>query len=358
MDEDSGAASSERAPAYGAVGGEWPTDQPSSTEQELDDHLGRLVKALISGRGVVPFLGAGVNLFERTPQAADDEPYEPGRYLPNGGELAQYLTTRFSFPPAAAGATDLLRVSQYVAARDGLRQLYKELHTVFDVDYPPTALHRLLAELPSLLERITGERRYQLILTTNYDDALERAFAEAGEPFDVVAYIADDGKYSGKFWHWPHGGDKPRVIRVPNKDKDVSIDERTVILKLHGAVDRAQKPPRDSYVITEDHYIRYLVHGQLRRLIPALLAEELSESHILFLGYGMRDWNVRALLHSLWSGEPLSSRSWSIQEREVSPLDKAFWESRELTLLQADLKDYVPALRHRLETYLENREAA
>jgi hypothetical protein len=41
MGEDPGAAPTERASAYGAIGGEWPTDQPSSAGQELDDHLGR-----------------------------------------------------------------------------------------------------------------------------------------------------------------------------------------------------------------------------------------------------------------------------------------------------------------------------
>ena len=329
--------------------------------QELDVHLGRLVKALISGRDVVPFLGAGVNLFERPrleagQQPGDKKPYVPGEYLPNGVELAEYLKSRFAFPATADTTKDLLRVSQYVAVTEGPGALYEELHTVFDVDYPPTALHRLLAELPSLLERITGERRYQLILTTNYDDALERAFIEAGEPFDVVAYIADDGKYSGKFWHWPHGGEKARVIKVPNKYKDVSREDRTVILKLHGAVDRSQKSPRDSYVITEGHYIRYLVQGEIKRLIPALLADELSQSHMLFLGYGMRDWNVRVLLHTMWN-EPLRWHSWAIQD-EVSPLDKAFWKSQELTVLEEDLQAYVPLLRQRLEAELPEAEAA
>jgi hypothetical protein len=44
MGEDSGAASSERAPAYGAIGGEWPTDLSDDEPDEpgTTDHF-RLV---------------------------------------------------------------------------------------------------------------------------------------------------------------------------------------------------------------------------------------------------------------------------------------------------------------------------
>jgi hypothetical protein len=36
------------------------------------------------------------------------------------------------------------------------------------------------------------------VVTTSYDTALEQAFAEAGEPFDVVSYLAT-GPNRGKF---------------------------------------------------------------------------------------------------------------------------------------------------------------
>ena len=49
-------------------------------------------------------------------------------------------------------------------------------------------LHRFLASLPPLL-RERGVP-HQLFVTTSYDIALERAFEEAGEEFDVVSYIA------------------------------------------------------------------------------------------------------------------------------------------------------------------------
>ena len=90
-------------------------------------------------------------------------------------------------------STNLLRVSQYVDVMLGDGPLYQELHDVFDADYPPTPVHQLLASLPAMIRASSsGKPRYfPLIVTTNYDDALERAFLDAGEAYDLVVYIAD-----------------------------------------------------------------------------------------------------------------------------------------------------------------------
>ena len=96
---------------------------------------------------------------------------------------------------------DLLWVSQYVDAVLGEGPLYEQLHSVFDADYPPTSLHRLLARLPAIL-RARGKAQL-LVLTTNYDDLIERALEEAGEAFDVVWYEAKPGPLQGRFMHRP-----------------------------------------------------------------------------------------------------------------------------------------------------------
>ena len=77
---------------------------------------------------------------------------------------------------------------------------------------------------------------------------------------------------------------KPHLIDRPNEYGAVSLDRRSVILKIHGAIDRID-PEHDSYVITEDHYIDYLTHTDISNLIPVTLAARLRRSHFLFLGY-------------------------------------------------------------------------
>src|SRR5207302_1041992 len=125
---------------------------------------------------------------------------------------------------------DLMRASEYVAVMRGTRPLYRELFEVFNADYPPTAVHTFFAKLPGMLRVKKYEPHCPLIVTTNYDDVLERAFIAAGEPFDSVSYIAQ-GEYCGKFWHIPHQ-QEARLIMKPNEYLDLPVDERTVILKI------------------------------------------------------------------------------------------------------------------------------
>ena len=61
-------------------------------------------------------------------------------------------------------------------------------------------------------------------------------------------------------------------------------------------------------MVTEDDYIDYLAHGDVGGAIPVALAAKLRRSHFLFLGYGMRDWNLRLVLDRIWGGEPLAYR--------------------------------------------------
>src|SRR5439155_25191950 len=137
---------------------------------------------------------------------------------------------RFAYPGHAA---ELTRVSQYVAVMKGSGPLYDELHTLLEASAAPTAVHRFFASLPPLL-RARG-RPHQLLVTTSYDLALEQAFLETGDEFDVVSYVAS-GRHRGLFCHVEPDG-ATRVIDVPNTyATELSLERRTVILKLHGGL--------------------------------------------------------------------------------------------------------------------------
>lgn len=304
----------------------------------LKDHYDQVVTSIIEGR-VIPFFGAGVNLCGR-PKGL---PWHRGQYLPSGSELAEHLAKRFRYP--GSDRTDLVRVSQYVATMSGLGALYDELRKLFDADYPPTPLHRFFASLPHLLREKGYDTECQLIVTTNYDDLMERTFKQVGEPFDLVAYEAEDKVQRGKFWHWPPEGE-PRLIDKPNKYRGLAPGERSVVLKIHGAIDRRNER-RDSFVITEDHYIDYLTRTDISSLLPVTLAEKLGRSHFLFLGYSLRDWNLRVILHRIWREQRLRYKSWSIQ-LAPQPLDEKFWQKRDVDLFDVSLEDYVAALDARI----------
>ena len=52
-------------------------------------------------------------------------------------------------------------------------------------------MHLFLARAAPLLRE---RNQLQVILTTNYDDLLERAFEQAGEEYDLITYIASSPK--------------------------------------------------------------------------------------------------------------------------------------------------------------------
>jgi hypothetical protein len=295
-----------------------------------------LVAELIADGEVIPFLGAGANRCDRP----DDAEWESGRFMPDGRELAQSLVTRSRYPDPAE--SDLSRVSQYVDATLGEGQLYRYLHAVFDADYPPSSLHRLLARLPKLLRE--REKPQLVVLTTNYDDLVERALAEQGEPFDVVWYEAKRGPMQGCFMHRrPDGEVVP--IEKGNKYTGLVLDERPAVLKLHGAIDRANAG-RDSYVVSEDSYIDYLAGRDVGEQIPFALRERMADSHFLFLGYSMRDWNLRVILNRIWGARQLDLKSWAVQREPRTAADReieeVLWRDRgEVEPLFVELRDYV-----------------
>lgn len=309
----------------------------------LDEHYRLVVEAIVEGE-LVPFLGAGVN---RCGRPADTK-WKTGQYLPDGFELAEYLAGDSSYPHQRRD--DLLRVSQYIDLVSGSRDLYKKLRKVFNVSYPPTLLHRYFASLPAIL-RERGITGHQLLVTTNYDDLLERAFAEAGQSYDVVTYLAD-GEHRGRFLHLKPEGDM-QIIEEPQKYEGLSLRERPVILKIHGAVDREtpeedERKRRDSFVITEDHYVDYLARTNTTNFLPAQLASRMRTSHFLFLGYSLRDWNLRVLLRRIWGEQPLSITSWAIQ---LNPheIDKKFWVKHNVEILDVLLDQYIAALSGRVQ---------
>jgi SIR2-like domain len=309
---------------------------------KADDRHYSLVAELLASGDVIPFLGAGANLCDRPASAS----FAVGRFAPSGSELAGNLAASSRYPDAHD--LDLLRVSQYVDAVLGEGQLYRYLHAVFDADYPPSSLHRLFAQLPSLLRE--HDRPQPLLVTTNYDDLVERALVAAGEPFDVVWYEAKRGPAQGSFLHRLPDGQVVPIVR-PNKYLAVG-GERTVVLKLHGAIDRADLK-RDSYVITEDNYIDYMVSGDVGEQIPVSLRERMASSHFLFLGYSMRDWNLRVILKRIWREEPLPMKSWAVQrapsDAGAREVEEALWRDRgDVDLFYVPLKTYTARLRREL----------
>lgn len=295
----------------------------------LDDHYDEVMRAFGAGR-LVPVLGPGAGTVE-------------------GDELARLLAERFEL-----GAVDrgLAYISQAVAARNGVGPLHDELHLALDRDLEPSPLHAWLAGLPPLL-RDRGLPQ-QLIVSTCCGTAVERAFAGADEPLDVVAYVAS-GRDRGKFMHLPPDR-PPVVVDEPNAYAGLALDERPVLLKIHGHVDRTAGREHESFAVSEDDHIDYLVAGDAAGAVPVQLAARLRRSHLLFLGYAVDDWSLRVFLRRVWGADRLAYRSWAVQPA-AEHVASELWRERGAEVYDVSLATYAEELR-RLTSALDAEDAA
>jgi len=294
---------------------------------------------------IVPFLGAGVNFGARPSNGHWDG--QPAQFLPSGAELSRFLANRSSFPSTDEhDLGDLAKVASYFVETTARRRLRERLNEVFDHDFPPCSIHTYLAGIDCPL----------LVVTTNYDDLIERSFIQAGRPYDLVVHPTDRKDFEASVLWWKYNASEPTP--VPPNQLYIDLTKTTVIYKMHGTVDR-RLHKWGSYVITEDDYVDFLSRMTGQTAVPAVFMKHFRERHFLFLGYGLNDWNLRVVLRNLRvplpkvEGEETDNEaeedeliSWAIQFRP-SDLEKELWSARRVKIYDLDINEFVKGLRDR-----------
>jgi len=336
-----------------------PPVEPDIVQPEAG-HFGEVAGDLLAGY-VVPFLGAGANLCGQNPEVS----FRQSGRAPLGWEVADILLSKL--PPekaamlSASARGDLIKASQFFVMSSDEARLFGELHRLFRTPFPITPVHDVLASVQDLQRAKKMPESPLLVVTTNYDTVMETAFTRLKMSCDVVAYIMN-GEDAGRFHHYqcdPDGQGNP-VASVPVVIKDPSQYQgvktvlsdgalnltRPLVLKLHGHID-VTDADRDSFVITQDHYIDFLARNELERFLPSALMQHLRRRRFLFLGYSLEDWNLRALLHFIWQKRKYASTSWAVRAR-ADAFDRISWEKRDVKTYKLDLKDYMADLAQAL----------
>jgi hypothetical protein len=306
---------------------------------DLGTHLDAFTRAFAEGR-MIPVFGPGANLCGRRP----GETFQPGQNLPERAELAGYLAR-------GAGLShrpdfDLNRIAQEIDVRFGGQRLAELLSAAYSPSGRPTPLHLLFARLAGASSR----RGALVILSANYDDALERALAESDVPFDLLSYIAH-GEHRDRFLHRPHGG-KAQVITRPNAYRGLDPGRSVVVLKTSGTVN-AFHPELGGCAITEDDLIAYLATGNLLASVPAWLAAALRRDQLLFLGYDPTDWGLRVIWRRVWGDDRRPrARGWAIVPQAGASesrltFESRFWTESGIRVVATSLEEYVAALEGR-----------
>ena len=299
--------------------------------QVADDHLSDVVAAVLAGR-LVLVLGAGVDHSGVNGQNGFAAPEE----------VVAHLAGAFDCPPEHA--YNLARVAEYIALTKGIGPLYDELHQLFDRDGTPGPVHAGLAELERSL--VARGVPHQLVITTSFHELLEQAFRDARCEFDVVSYLAV-GRHQGKFLHTSADG-SAIVVDAPYAYTDVSLERRSVILKIHGGIDRRPSREWESFVVSEDDHLDHLTSADIAVALPVTLAARLRRSHFLFLGYPLREWCLRVFLYRVWGREKVAYRSWAIAPRPDA-IEQELWRQRGIDILDVPIDDYIARLASRLE---------
>lgn len=234
----------------------------------------------IRARECLVFLGAGAST---VPDG------EVG--LPTGGKLSELLANDCNYP--GIDKSDFLRVCQYYElVRDGhsLRRAIRKQLSIPGLK--PGKLHTLLASLP-----------LKAVFTTNYDRLMEQAFQIGGKLPQVAVYNING----------------PPVPSIDNFS-----DNSPLVYKLHGTIDDLP-----SMLCTEDDIVQFLAciisdDPPLIKGIKVLF----ENSTILFIGYGLKDWNIRAMVRAMRGIKRKDwVRSFALHRRyDMSAAATADWE--------------------------------
>ena len=224
------------------------------TLQERDWNL--LLRRIHAGK-CTPFLGAGACY----------------GFLPLGGDIAQEWAEEFGYP--LEDKSNLVRVAQFVAVVQDAMYPKEEISRRFENVLPPKFTvpnepHGLLADLP-----------LPVYITTNYDGFMVKALESRNK----------DPKRELCRWN-SRLKDEKSAFDDPNFEPTVA---NPVVYHLHGYSDLPK-----SLVLTEDDYLDFLVKiSQDPQVLPSRIVQAMADTSLLFLGYGIADWNFRVLFRSL-----------------------------------------------------------
>ncbi len=296
----------------------------------------------------VPFLGAGANV--------RSEGYEG---LPLGSEVAIHLVEKMIGIPIT-DLNDVAQVIPHICLAQSER--YKDLVRVALQDLARVALHVEFgadsAYLTNLLKTILPDDKrepsqlltrlaqlpLQLIVTTNYDRLMERALEKNNQPYVLVIQPIK-------------GFD---VAALKELEAKLAEHEGVIVYKIHGTFrEHELEDASAQIIITEEDYIEFLTVVGIQNVgVPNLIAEKIVDSTLLFLGYGLEDWDFRTIFKGLIERLPprTQRKSFAIQ-KDPPDFWVEFWKKKNVEIYNMERPPARtgPAVRDKLERITSRR---
>ena len=243
-----------------------------------------------------------------------------GARPPLGKQLSKLLADNCdlatNYPNEINNLGNLARIATFYEMKRDRNQLVTAVQEAVGRATKPSAAVRALAELD-----------FPLILTTNYDQLLERALNKA-----------DKNPRKGVY--------DPAGLEATTDFADGADDpQRPFIFKIHGDVDVPK-----SVVITDEDYIQFTLRmGDRDALhpVPETFRYQFKRMPTLFIGYSLVDYNLRLLFKTLrWKLDPAQRKPAYSVDLYPDPLLVEQFERRDryVQFIVQDLWTFIPEL--------------
>jgi len=244
---------------------------------------------------VVLVLGAGASV-----DARDGKNRKP----PTGPQLAKLLSKKFL--GGEFDRAELATVAEYAFSESGLLAVQQYIRDIFD-PFEPTPAHCLLPKF------VWGG-----LATTNYDCLVEKAYAKTAGGLQIPVPFVENGD---------------RIIESLRDPKSVKY------LKLHGCISRISNE-NCPLILAPDQYLEY---RHCRDRVFDQLREWAYEHTIVFVGHSVQDPDIRETIFEL--DQQLKSRTrYFLVAPGRSDIEKRFWETKKVTVLDGTFHDFIAAL--------------
>jgi hypothetical protein len=282
------------------------------TAKPPGDGLVRQIAGFVGASEVAFSLGSGAHLGS----------------LPLGDPFYDAMAQHFDIPLRG----DRSAVAAIVARRHGTAVLGEWVRRELDKPITPGLIHQMLVALPGLL-RSLGQKAPMWVFTTNYDATLERELRKAKEPFHLLYYMEPEGRFAHVA---PDGA--VRVIDRPDAVRDLR-PTASVVVKLNGGI-VSHAPLEESFVIDIGQFER--LASQLPDVLPACVQTELERRHLLFLGHGLNESDLRKLV------ELAKPSKWTLQQPPANLALERDLGRFGLTVVERELGDFAAELHTEL----------
>ncbi len=258
-----------------------------------------LVEQIRTGKAIL-FLGAGASWGATSPK--------PPKSPPSGKELGRLLSEKFLDGDSYDKSLSL--IGEYCIDATDLRTFQRYIADIFN-PFKPSATQKSVADF-----------RWAGLVTTNYDQIIEKAYAENSKRLQTPV---------------------PVLRNADRIDYELRMPDAIPLLKLHGCISLADDTTHP-LILTIDQYIS---HRKGREKLFSRFTEYAGEYSVVYVGYQIEDPDIRTILLELTAPE-MSRPMHYVVTPHPSDRDKKVWASKRITTIAGTFDEFMTTLQDKI----------